>query len=398
MSRVNELRAMRAKSWEEAKAFLDSKRNEKGMLNEEDTSIYEKMESEIVNLGKEIEREERLNVLEREMALPVNAPITCKPDNKAIEEKLGRASDLYKKAFWNRMRSKNMLTPELSNVLREGVDSEGGYLVPDEYENTLVEALSGECVIRNYAHVFTTSNGSHKIPVVASKGEASWIDENGSYPESDDSFSQEQIDAHKLGTIIKVSEELLNDSAFNLEAYFEREFARRIANKEEEAFISGNGVAKPVGILNRAEVGVTTASASAITADEIMDLFYSLKGAYRRNAIWILNDETVKAIRKLKDGSGQYLWQPGLREGEPDLLLGKPLKTVSYMPTVAAEAKPIIFGDLSYYWIGDRKGITFKRLNERYADQGQVGFLTSKRLDAKLVLPEAVKTLQIKAK
>lgn len=398
MSRVNELRAMRAKSWEEAKAFLDSKRNEKGMLNAEDTAIYEKMESDIVNLGKEIEREERLNALEREMALPVNAPITSKPDNKAIEEKSGRASDSYKKAFWNRMRSKNMLTPELSNILREGVDSEGGYLVPDEYENTLVEALSGECVIRNYAHVFTTSNGSHKIPVVASKGEASWIDENGSYPESDDSFSQEQIDAHKLGTIIKVSEELLNDSAFNLEAYFEREFARRIANKEEEAFISGNGVAKPVGILNRAEVGVTTASASAITADEIMDLFYSLKGAYRRNAIWILNDETVKAIRKLKDGSGQYLWQPGLREGEPDLLLGKPLKTVSYMPTVAAEAKPIIFGDLSYYWIGDRKGITFKRLNERYADQGQVGFLTSKRLDAKLVLPEAVKTLQIKAK
>ena len=398
MSRVNELRAMRAKSWEEAKAFLDSKRNEKGMLNAEDTAIYEKMENDIVNLGKEIEREERLNALEREMALTVNAPITSKPENKASEEKTGRASDMYKKAFWNRMRSKNMLTPELSNVLREGVDSEGGYLVPDEYENTLVEALSGECVIRNYAHVFTTSNGSHKIPVVASKGEASWIDENGSYPESDDSFSQEQIDAHKLGTIIKVSEELLNDSAFNLEAYFEREFSRRIANKEEEAFIAGNGVAKPLGILNRAEVGVTTASATNFTADEIMDLFYSLKGAYRRNAIWILNDETVKAIRKLKDGSGQYLWQPGLREGEPDLLLGKPLKTVSYMPTVAAEAKPIIFGDLSYYWIGDRKGITFKRLNERYADQGQVGFLTSKRLDAKLVLPEAIKTLQIKAK
>ena len=398
MSRINELRATRAKSWEEAKAFLDSKRNDKGMLNEEDTAIYEKMENDIVNLGREIEREERLNALEKEMAMPVNTPITSKPETNKLEEKTGRASDSYKKAFWNRMRNKTMFTPELSNVLRVGEDSEGGYLVPDEYENTLVEALEGECVIRNYAHVFTTSNGSRKIPVVASKGEASWIDENGTYPESDDSFGQEQIDAHKLGTIIKVSEELLNDSAFNLEAYFEREFARRMANKEEEAFINGNGVSKPVGILQRAEVGVTSASATSFTADEIMDLFYSLKGSYRRNAIWVLNDETVKAIRKLKDGSGQYLWQPGLREGEPDLLLGKPLKTVSYMPTVAAEAKPIIFGDLSYYWIGDRKGISFKRLNEKYADQGQVGFLTSKRLDAKLVLPEAVKTLQIKAK
>lgn len=398
MSRINELRATRAKSWEEAKAFLDSKRNDKGMLNEEDTAIYEKMESDIVNLGREIEREERLNALEKEMAMPVNTPITSKPEGNKLEEKSGRASDSYKKAFWNRMRNKNPFNPEFSNVLRVGEDSEGGYLVPDEYENTLVEALEGECVIRNYAHVFTTSNGSRKIPVVASKGEASWIDENGTYPESDDSFGQEQIDAHKLGTIIKVSEELLNDSAFNLEAYFEREFSRRMANKEEEAFINGNGVAKPLGILQRAEVGVTSASATSFTADEIMDLFYSLKGSYRRNAIWVLKDETVKAIRKLKDGSGQYLWQPGLREGEPDLLLGKPLKTVSYMPTVAAEAKPIIFGDLSYYWIGDRKGISFKRLNEKYADQGQVGFLTSKRLDAKLVLPEAVKTLQIKSK
>ena len=390
---VNELRAMRAKAWETAKNFLDSHRGETGILSDEDTRTYEEMEAKIVNLGKEIERQEKMDAMEREMAMPVNTPITSKPENTKMEEKKGRASDAYKKAFWNGMRSKYA---SVSNVLSEGTDSEGGYLVPDEYENTLVQALEGENVIRGRSHVITTSNGTHKIPVVASKGEASWIDENGAYPEDDDTFAQVNIDAHKVGTIIKVSEELLNDSAFNLESYFAQEFGRRIGTKEEEAFINGNGSSKPTGILTSAEVGVTTASDKAITADELIDLFYSLKGVYRRNAVWVLNDTTVKAIRKLKDNNGQYIWQPALKDGDHDTLLGRPILTTGAMPEIAADAKPVIFGDLSYYWIGDRQGVTFKRLNERYADMGQVGFLASKRVDGKLVLPEAIKVLKMK--
>ena len=390
---VNELRAMRAKAWETAKNFLDSHRDETGILSDEDTRTYEEMEAKIVNLGKEIERQEKMDAMEREMAMPVNTPITSKPENTKMEEKKGRASDAYKKAFWNGMRSKYA---SVSNVLSEGTDSEGGYLVPDEYENTLVQALEGENVIRGRSHVITTSNGTHKIPVVASKGEASWIDENGAYPEDDDTFAQVNIDAHKVGTIIKVSEELLNDSAFNLESYFAQEFGRRIGTKEEEAFINGNGSSKPTGILTSAEVGVTTASDKAITADELIDLFYSLKGVYRRNAVWVLNDTTVKAIRKLKDNNGQYIWQPALKDGDHDTLLGRPILTTGAMPEITADAKPVIFGDLSYYWIGDRQGVTFKRLNERYADMGQVGFLASKRVDGKLVLPEAIKVLKMK--
>ena len=390
---VNELRAMRAKAWESAKNFLDSHRNENGMLSLEDTKTYEEMEAKIVNLGKEIERQEKMDAMEREMAMPVNTPITSKPENTKMEEKKGRASDAYKKAFWNGMRSKYA---SVSNVLSEGTDSEGGYLVPDEYENTLVQALEGENVIRGRSHVITTSSGTHKIPVVASKGEASWIDENGAYPEDDDTFAQVNIDAHKIGTIIKVSEELLNDSAFNLESYFAQEFGRRIGTKEEEAFINGNGSSKPTGILTSAEVGVTAASDKTITADELIDLFYSLKGVYRRNAVWVLNDTTVKAIRKLKDNNGQYIWQPALKDGDHDTLLGRPILTTGAMPEIAADAKPVIFGDLSYYWIGDRQGVTFKRLNERYADMGQVGFLASKRVDGKLVLPEAIKVLKMK--
>ncbi len=399
MSKINEIRAQRAKTWEQAKAFLDSHRNEKGILSAEDTETYERMEQEIVNLGHEIDRQERLDAMEREMAAPVSVPITSKPDNTRREEKTGRASDAYKQAFWTQVRAKDGVSYEIRNALSEGVDTEGGYLVPDEFENTLIQALEEDSVIRANAHVFTTSNGVHKIPVVSTKGIANWIDENGTYGESDDVFGQEQIDAHKVGTIIKVSEELLNDSAFDLEQYFQDEFARRIGAKEEEAFLIGDGSKKPTGILNAtggADVGVTAASATAITADELIDLFYSLKAPYRKNAIWVLNDATVRVIRKLKDSNGQYLWQPGLRDGEVDTLLGKKILTSAYAPTPISGAKSILFGDLSYYWIGDRQGITFKRLNERYADVGQVGFLASKRVDGKLILPEAVKVLQMK--
>lgn len=399
MGRINELRNQRAKSWEQAKAFLDSHRNEKGILSAEDTQTYERMEQEIVDLGHEIERQERLDELEREMAAPVNTPITAKPGNGRNEEKTGRASDAYRLAFWNQVRRRDNL-PEMRNALQVGTDSEGGYLVPDEFEHTLIQALEGENAVRAHAHVFNTSSGSHKIPVVTTKGTASWIDEEGAYQESDDVFGQEHIDAHKVGTLIKVSEELLNDSAFDLESYFRSEFARRIGNKEEEAFLVGNGTGKPTGILNATgggQVGVTAAGAAAVTADELIDLFYSLKASYRKNAIWMLNDATIRLIRKLKDSNGQYLWQPALHEGEHDTILGKKIFTSAYMPTAVAGAKTILFGDLSYYWIGDRLGITFKRLNERYADYGQVGFLASKRVDGKLILPEAVKVLQQKS-
>lgn len=167
-----------------------------------------------------------------------------------------------------------------------------------------------------------------------------------------------------------------------------------------QGFFTGDGSGKPLGILaasGGAETGITAASATAITADELIDLFYSLKSPYRRNAVWVLNDSTIKAVRKLKDGSGQYLWQPSLTAGTPDTILGRPVRTSAYMPAIAASAKTIAFGDFSYYWIADRQGRSFKRLNELYAANGQVGFLASQRVDGKMILPEAVKVLVQKA-
>lgn len=397
---ILELREKRAKAWEAAKAFLDSHRNEKGVLSAEDDAAYTRMEQEITDLGKEIARLERQEAFERELSQPVNQPLTGRPESGgAGKEKTGRASEEYKANFWNAMRSKVPL-PSVVNALEEGMDSEGGYLVPDEYERTLVEALEEENVFRQMAKVIRTSSGDRKIPVVATKGTASWIDEEGAYTESDDSFGQVSIGAYKVGTMIKVSEELLNDSVFDLESYIAKEFARRIGAKEEEAFFTGDGSGKPLGVLaatGGAETGVTAASSTAVTADELMDLFYSLKSPYRKKAVWVLNDSTIKAVRKLKDSTGQYLWQPSLVAGTPDTLLGRPVKTSAYMPVIATGAKTIAFGDFSYYWIADRQGRSFKRLNELYAANGQVGFLGSQRVDGKLVLSEAVKVLAQKA-
>ena len=399
MSKILELREKRAKAWEAAKAFLDSKRGADGLLSAEDVAAYEKMEADVVNLGKEIDRLERQQALDAELNKPLNTPITGKPANGTGEEKTGRASAEYRRSFWNAMRSK-MPSHEIMNALQIGTDSEGGYLVPDEFERTLVEALTEKNIFRSLAHVIQTSSGDRKIPVVASKGAASWVDEEGAIPESDDAFSQVSIGAYKLGTMIKVSEELLNDSVFDLEAYIAREFARRIGNKEEEAFFTGDGAGKPLGVLAEnggAEIGVTAASATGFTADEIFDLYYSLKAPYRKNAVFIMNDAHVKVLRKLKDNNGQYLWQPSMTASTPDTLMGRPIYTSAFMPGVEAGAKSVLFGDLSYYWVADRQGRTFRRLGELFAPNGQVGFLATQRVDGKLILPEAVKVLQQKA-
>ena len=399
MSKVLELREKRAKAWEAAKQFLDAKRTADGFVSAEDAAAYDRMETDVVNLGKEIERLERQTAIDAELARATSKPITNQPNGRIDgETKTGRASAEYKRAFWNGMR--NRISYEVQNALSIGTDSEGGYLVPDEYEKKLVEALQDEVFFRSLATVIRTSSGDRKIPIVTSKGEAAWIDEGGQFPESDDSFGQTSIGAYKLATMIKVYDELLNDSVFNIEQYISKEFGRRIGTKEEEAFFIGDGQGKPIGLFNAtggAETGVTAASTS-ITFDDIMDLYYSLRAPYRNKATWLLNDSTVKAIRKLKDSNGNYIWQPSVREGEPDRILNRPYRTSIYVPELAEGKRVMAFGDYSYYWIADRQGRSFKRLNELYAATGQVGFLACERVDGKLILSEAVKTLDVKVK
>lgn len=389
----------RATLWEQAKAFLDERRSaNNGLLTAEDEQTYSRMEAELENLTKEIGRTERAERMERELARATATPLTSMPGTSPDtpeETKRGRASSAYKAAFWDAMRL-NHSPLEIRNALSEGVDSEGGYLVPDEFEATLVTSLADENVMRSIAKVIQTTSGDRKIPVVSTHGSAAWLDEGKAMSESDEVFDQVSLSAFKLGTFLKISEELLQDTAFNVEAYLADEFGRRIGAAEEEAFIAGDGRGKPTGIFaatGGAPSAVTTAKATDITADELIDLHYALRAPYRKNATWLMNDATVKTVRKLKDTTGQYLWQPALTLGAPDTILGRPVATSTFVPELKAGAKSVAFGDFSYYWIADRQGRSFKRLNELFATSGQVGFLATQRVDGKLILPEAVQVL-----
>lgn len=161
----------------------------------------------------------------------------------------------------------------------------------------------------------------------------------------------------------------------------------------------GTGANQPTGIFTAGggTVGVTAASATAITVDEVINLVYALKSPYRRNAKFLMNDATVSILRKLKDSNGAYLWQPSIQAGQPDKLLGYDLYTSPYVPTVAAGALAIAFGDFQNYWIGDRAGRTVQRLNELYATNGQIGYVATERVDGKVILPEGIQLLQMKS-
>ena len=390
---IIELRAKRATAWEAAKAFAESHTTANGTLSAEDNATYEKMEQEIADLGREIQRRERQDALDAELNKPVNQPITNNPAN-AEKPKSGRASDEYKEDFGRHLRGKK----PLHNVLSESVDADGGYLVPEEFENQIVRGIDETNIIRSIAKVITTAH-DRKIPVAVGHSVATWTEENAAFTESNPSFGQKQIDAFKLTDLIRVSTELLQDSAFNVEDYIIREFSYAFGVAEEQAFCVGMGTNQPTGIFteNGGEVGFTTSSATVITIDDVISLIYSLKAPYRKNAVFLMNDATVGLIRKLKDGNGAYLWQPSVQAGQPDKILGFDVYTTPFAPAIAGGALPIAFGDFQNYWIGDRGGKTVQRLNELYATNGQVGYVATERVDGKVILPEAIKLLKMKS-
>ena len=389
--RVQELIEKRAKVWETAKNFVDTHEDKNGNLSAEDKETYSRMEAEIEELTNSIERQQRAERREQELSKPVNSPITGKPykDEPQGEVKTGRASDEYKKAMLTALRSNFR---QVSNVLQEGVDADGGYLVPEEYDHRLIDVLTEENIMRGIATKITTS-GEHKINIAATKPAAAWIEEGGALSFGDATFDQKILDAHKLHVAIKITEELLYDNAFGLENYIITEFGKALANAEEDAFLNGDGVGKPTGIFDKTKGGESIGTlTAALKSDDILDLIYKLKRPYRKNASFIMNDATLAQIRMLKDNNGQYLWQPSYQANEPDKILGYNIRTSAFAPTDA-----IAFGDYKYYNIGDRGSRSFKQLNELFAGNGMIGYVAKERVDGLLILPEAVKILGLKA-
>lgn len=399
MNKILELRSKRNTLWEQTKAFLEEHRGENGLVASDAVEQYNRMAQEVKDLGAEIERLEQQAQIDAQLAAPTSRPVSGKPMIMTEERAATKTGTKeYTEAFWNMIRNRGNYG-EVHNALSVGEDSEGGFTVPDEFERKLVEALEGNNIFRGMATVIRTSSGTRKIPIAEDTGEASWIDEGEEIPESDTTFGQTMLSAYKLGTMIKISNELLNDSAFDLASYIARRFGVCMGNAEERAFITGDGVGKPLGLLDDAgaKVGVTAAKTTAISFDEVFQLYYALKAPYRKKAEFLCNEALVLQLMTIKDNNGNYIWKPGLDIGKPDTLLNRPLKTSAFMPEVAAGNKVMAFGDYSYYWIADRQNRTFRRLNELYARTDQVGFLTTQRVDGKLILPEAVQVLQMKA-
>lgn len=387
---IAELIQKRAKVWEKAKAFVEAHETENGTLSAEDNTAYLKMEKEIEDLTAAIDRQQRAERMEQELNKPMNSPLTGKPgDGGAGAKKTGRASDEYKAAMLGAFRSNFR---NVSNVLQEGVDADGGYLVPEEYDRRLIDVLDEENIMRTLGTKITTS-GQHKINIAATKPAASWIEEGGALTFGDATFSQIFLDAYKLHVAIKVTEELLYDNAFNLENYIVTQFGRALANAEEDAFLNGDGTGKPLGLFAAMGGGtVADTLTAAVKSDDLISLVYALKRPYRRKASFILNDQTLASLRKLKDNNGAYIWQPSYQAGEPDRLLGYTVHTSAYAP-----ADAIAFGDYSYYNIGDRGTRSFAELKELFAGNGMVGFVAKERVDGKLVLPEAVQILKLQS-
>jgi HK97 family phage major capsid protein len=395
---ITEMREKRNKLVGMMDTFLDTHTTDKGTLSAEDDKTYKDMETEVAQLTDSIHRMERREEIEAELSKPTSKPLTGKPMKADVDKaaKTGRASDEYKKALLQAMRTNFR---QISNVLQEGIDPQGGYLVPDEYDKRLIDILTEENVMRTLGTNITTS-GEHKINIAATKPAAAWIEEGGTLTFGDATFDQIILDAHKLHVAIKVTEELLYDNAFNLENYILTQFGKALSNAEEDAFINGTGIGQPLGILAEtggAQVGVTSASSTKVTADEIINLVYSLKRPYRKNAVFLANDVCVAELRKLKDNNGQYLWQPSLQAGEPDRVLGYKVYTSPYFPVPTAGGTAVAFGDFSYYNIGDRGTRSFAELKELFAGNGMIGFVAKERVDGKLVLPEAIKLLQMKS-
>lgn len=389
MSRILDLMEKRKEAWEGAKAFVESKKDKDGILAAEDAKTYDEMEAKVKAYSAEIGRLQEMEEMDKELSKPMTNAIVTRPmkmDEKP--EKKGRARDEYKYAMLNALRSN---FKRVEDVLQEGVDADGGYLVPEEYDSRLIETLKEENIMRSLATTISTS-GQHKINVAASDPAAAWIDEGGALNFGDSKFAQVLLDAHKLHVAIKVTEELLYDSSFNLENHILSSFGQALANAEEDAFLNGDGTGKPTGIFHKTNGGTFLKDIPAIKSDDMIDLIHALKRPYRKNASFIMNDKTVSSIRKLKDNNGAYIWQPSYQQNEPDRILGYPVYTSAFAPENA-----IAFGDYRYYNIGDRGTRSFKELTELFAGNGMIGFVAKERVDGKLVLKEAVQILPIKA-
>lgn len=382
-------------------------------FNDEESTQYQRMTSDFDSLGSRIERLEReadiAPAMTREVAHEEveareiiagteNADLRTRAlrgDLKARSEFVG--TDEYREAFEAAARNGEKLgtiTAEQRAALQVGTDSEGGYTVPKQFLDQLLESRREFGVVEGLAtHFRTDGNGQVTVPKIATYGTSVLVAEEAAFTQSEETFDVAVFDAYKYGRIEKISDELITDSAFDVLGVVAALAGQSLSIVTGTAYAVGTGSGQPNGIFTAAATGKTAAGAAAITADELIDLYHSVLSPYRSRASWIMKDATAAMVRKLKSNDSQYIWQPGLQAGQPDTLLGRPVFTDPNAPAATTGLDSVLFGDVSKYWIRDVVGTTVKVLDELYAANGQIGFRIHMRTDGDLVDANAVKVL-----
>lgn len=365
-----------------------AEKEDRGFSAEERES-WDKMSNKIDELDGRIETEKRASDLAGYTAEDIES---MKPEGMREEEaREVTASDAFSALLRSNLPGSTGLSPEQQAALvraqAKGTDAAGGYLAPDEFQNQIITKMAAYGGIRSVATVISTENGNNlDIPTNDdTSNTGAIIAENVQDSEQDLVFGNETLGAYSYTSrIIRVPLSLLQDSAFNLDAYISGRFAERLGRATSAHYATGTGSGQPGG-LSLATSGKTAAATGAITYNELLDLKHSVDPAYRGNARFVFNDSTFLALKQLVDGNGRPLWQPDVAQGSPGFIDGSPYTIDQGMADMAASAKPIVFGDTSGYWVRDVAGISVVRLVERFADYHQVGFVAIMRSDGKIV-------------
>ena len=296
----------------------------------------------------------------------------------------------YENHFWNAMRGK----PGHKEFITKGESVTGAFILTPEGQDKYMTAIKQESLFRNLATDIQVYDHDYRIKTVNSEDVAVWVPEGGTIPLSDGmgDFGDITLASHKLAVFLKLEDTLVRDPFFKIEDYLVKRLAKNFGRAEDNGFINGTGENMPTGILAEtggAEVGVT---ATALTYDDVIRLYFSVKPEYRRNGVWLMNDETALALRTLKDDAGQPIWNQS-----NDTILGKRVYISEFMPGAESGSKPIAFGDFSYYWIVRRRPVSVRTLTEQFAMVECVGYLAYEFLDGKLIRPEAIKVMQMTA-
>lgn len=306
-----------------------------------------------------------------------------------IEKKIYTGLPEYHNAFWDVMRGKDGCTDKLAKGRNTGT---GTFTIPFAANGKYNKAIDGQSLFRQIATVFHAYNSNYRIMAKDCNDLAQFVPEGGSIPIYDGvkDFTNYTVETWKLAAFVKLDEDFIHDVTFDIEQYLVQRLAKNFGKAETGAFINGTGAQMPTGILNDTKGAEVALTAKALTYDDVISLYFSVKEEYRSNALWLMNDDTAMALRKLKDADGNYLWN-----SNTDSIFGKRVIISEFMPSAELGKKPIAFGDFSYYWVILKKPVSVRAVKEKFVVYDQIGYLAFEFLDGKLIRPEAIKVIQM---